>query len=316
MEGTGMSIVVRELTRYYGTHCAVDAVNFELAAPGMVGLIGPNGAGKSTLLRMIATFLPPTSGSVTVAGSDSVLDPLGVQRKIGYLPEQPPGHHEARIEEYLSFRAQLKGIARRDRKREIARCLDACQLQAVRRRLIGRLSQGYRRRVGLADALLGQPPVLLLDEPTIGLDPLQVRATRQLLMGLAHERVVLLSTHLLSEAEGLCSRVLTLIHGRLVSDLNTAELNSGSGFEIEIAGPRTQCEQMLSSLPQVTSVKLLATFGDWHSFVVMGQDVTAREMAARQCLDHGWRLRELRSLRGTLEDHFVRISVRGRGEAA
>src|SRR5580765_4401235 len=212
-----MSIVTRELTKCYGAVSAVDAVSFEIGGPGLVGLIGPNGAGKSTILRMISTFLPPTAGIVSVAGCDSVLDPLGVQRNIGYLPENPPGQHEARIEEYLTFRAQLKGITRRDRRREVDRCLDVCQLRAVRRRLIGRLSLGFRRRVGLADALLARPRVLLLDEPTIGLDPLQIRETRELLLEMATGCTVLLSTHLLAEAEALCERVLVLMHGRLVS---------------------------------------------------------------------------------------------------
>ena len=311
-----MSIVVRELTKSYGAFRAVDGVGFEIGGPGLVGLIGPNGAGKSTILRIISTFLSPSSGRVVVAGCDSVLDPQGVQRNIGYLPEHPPGQNEARVEEYLSFRAQLKGISRSDRRREVDRCIDACQLRPVRRRLIGRLSLGFRRRVGLADALITNPRVLLLDEPTIGLDPLQIRETRKLLADLAHECVVLLSTHLLAEAEGLCSRILVLIRGRLVSDLNTAELRSGSGFEIELSGPRTECEQMLAALPQVTSVILLATNAGWHSFMVAGLNVRARELAAQQCLERGWGLRELHSMRGTLEDHFVRLALRGHREAA
>jgi ABC-2 type transport system ATP-binding protein len=311
-----MSIVVRELTKNYRALRAVDRVNFEINGPGLVGLIGPNGAGKSTVLRMISTFLPPTSGIVVVAGCDTVLDPLGVQRNIGYLPENPPGQHEARVEEYLSFRAQLKGISRRDRGRQIDRCLEACQLRAIRGRLIGRLSLGFRRRVGLADALLARPRVLLLDEPTIGLDPLQVRNTRKLLAELAHECVVLLSTHLLAEAEGLCERILVLIRGRLVSDLKTVELRSGSGFEIELSGPRAECAQMLASLPEVTSVIPLSTSGEWHSFSVAGNGIHAREMAAQQSFERGWRVRELRSLQGTLEDHLVRLAVRSHQEAA
>jgi ABC-2 type transport system ATP-binding protein len=191
-----------------------------------------------------------------------------------------------------------------------------CHLRAVRRRLIGRLSLGFRRRVGLADALLARPRVLLLDEPTIGLDPLQIRETRKLLVDLAHDYVVLLSTHLLAEAEELCERILVLIRGRLVSDLNTSELQLGSSFEIELLGPRSESEQMLSSLPQVTSVTWQATNEDWHSFVVAGQSHRARELAAQQCLQRGWGLRELRLLRGTLEEHFVRLAVRGNREAA
>ncbi|MBI3862763.1 MAG: ATP-binding cassette domain-containing protein [Planctomycetia bacterium] len=311
-----MSIVVRELTKTYGALRAVDGVSFDIGSSGLVGLIGPNGAGKSTILRIVSTFLSPTSGRVIVAGRDAAVDPQGVQRNIGYLPENPPGQHEARIEEYLAFRARLKGVDRRDRRNEVDRCLELCQLRPVRRRLIGRLSLGFRRRVGLADALLCAPRVLLLDEPTIGLDPLQIRETRKLLADLAHECVVLLSTHLLAEAEGLCGRILVLLRGRLAADLNIAELRSGSGFEIELCGPRTECERMLASLPQVTSVILLATQGGWHSFMVAAHSARARELAAHQCQERGWGLRELRSTRGTLEDHFVRLAMRGTQEAA
>src|SRR5206468_2944814 len=150
-EGTGMSIVVRELRKNFGPIRAVDNVSFEISSGGIVGLIGPNGAGKSTILRILSTFLPPTSGQVVVGGFDSGREPESVRQSIGYLPEHPPSHSEARIDEYLAFRAALKGVARRDRGSEVDRCLAACQLTTVRRRLISRLSQGFRRRVGLAD---------------------------------------------------------------------------------------------------------------------------------------------------------------------
>ena len=316
-----MSIVVRELCKSFGTLRAVDGVSFEIDTAqhgkgGIVGLIGPNGAGKSTILRMLATFLQPTSGCVIVAGCDAVTEPQGVRRQIGYLPENPPGHAEARIQEYLEFRARLKGISRSERRKEIDRCLEACQLTAVRRRLIGRLSQGFKRRVGLADALLARPRVLLLDEPTIGLDPLQVRHTRDLLGGLANECTIVLSTHLLAEAEVLCQRVLVLLQGRLVSDVSVSELHSSASFEIELAGPRSECQQMLADLPSVTAVELMSTTGEWLTFAVMGGDEQSRELAAQRCLEHGWGLRELRRVAGTLEDHFVRMAVRGRREAA
>jgi ABC-2 type transport system ATP-binding protein len=316
-----MSIVVRDLCKCYGALRAVQGVSFEIGSEsagggGIVGLIGPNGAGKSTILRILSTFLQPTSGCVIVAGCDAAIDPLGVRWQIGYLPENLPGHAEARVQEYLEFRARLKGISRRDRRREIDRCLEACQLTAARRRLIGRLSQGFRRRVGLADALLARPRVLLLDEPTIGLDPLQVRETRALLAGLAGDCTILLSTHLLAEAEGLCRRVLMLMHGRLVSDVTMASLQAGTRFEIELTGPESECQEMLAKLPLVTAVELLSTASAWHIFAVTGGDEETRELAAQQCLLRGWRLRELREVAGTLEDHFVRLAMRSRREAA
>jgi ABC-2 type transport system ATP-binding protein len=222
-----VSIVVRELCKNFGALRAVFNVNVDIPAGTIVGLIGPNGAGKSTILRVLSTFLRATSGDVAVAGIDARLDPAGVRQVIGYLPENPPAYNDVRVDEYLAFRARLKGIARDKRHGEIDRCLEACELTAVRRRIIGRLSQGFRRRVGLADALLARPRVLILDEPTIGLDPLQIRHTRELLSDLAHESTILVSTHLLAEAQELCQRVLVLMNGQLVSDVQIHGL-SGS----------------------------------------------------------------------------------------
>jgi len=311
-----MSIVVRELCKCFGPVRAVDNVSFQIPFGGIVGLVGPNGAGKSTILRILSTFLQPTSGDVEVAGFDSRANPESVRQAIGYLPETPPNHSEARIEEYLSFRARLKGVAPRVRRTEVDRCLEACQLTTVRRRLIGRLSQGFRRRVGLADALLGRPRVLILDEPTIGLDPLQVRHTRELLNELADDCTILLSTHLLAEAEGLCRRVLVLMQGRLVSDVFMDDLRAGTGFEIELDGPQAACEQMLKNLPRVTSIEHVNSSGSWNTYAVAGSEPQLREQAARECLRRGWNLRELRGTSRTLEDHFVRLAVRARRESA
>jgi gliding motility-associated transport system ATP-binding protein len=311
-----MSIVVRNLCKSFGTLRALEGVTFETASRGIIGLIGPNGAGKSTILRILATYLRPTSGAVTVAGIHSGSDPNGVRRQIGYLPDTPPGQNDSRVDEYLAFRAQLKGIPRCHRQSEIDRCLVACQLVPVRRRLIGRLSHGFRRRVGLADALLGRPPVLLFDEPTIGLDPLQIRETRELLAGLSRDCVVLLSTHLLAEAEGLCDRVLVLLRGRLVSDMPITDLKSTTRFGIEIVGPRSACHEMLAGLPQVTSVKFVAGTDESNVFDVIGTDERSRELAAAECARRGWGLRELRHTAETLEDHFVRFAGPRRPEAA
>jgi ABC-2 type transport system ATP-binding protein len=311
-----MSIVVSDLCKSFGPIRAVDNVSFDLPSGGIVGLIGPNGAGKSTILRILSTFLQPTSGHVAVSGFDCALQPEAVRQAIGYLPENSPSHSEARLEEYLAFRAALKGVARRDRKKEIDRCLEACQLKRVRRRLIARLSQGFRRRVGLADALLGRPRVLILDEPTIGLDPLQVRHTRELLSELAQHCTILLSTHLLGEAEGLCQRVLVLLQGRLASDVRMEDLRTGTGFEIEVDAPPVDCEQMLKSLPRVTSIARIDSNGPWSTFAVAGTEPRLREQAARECLRRGWNLRELRGTSQTLEDHFVRVAVRARRESA
>jgi ABC-2 type transport system ATP-binding protein len=222
-----MSLVsVRDLTKRFGATDAVRQVSFEITQPGIVGLIGPNGAGKTTLLRMLATYYSPTAGQILIRGMDAACESRRVRESIGYLSENPAGYLEARVEEYLRFRAGLKGLARRDQSREIDRCLGLCDLQSVRRRLIGRLSLGYRRRVGLADALLNRPAILLLDEPTIGLDPLQICRTRQLLQEVGQQSVVLLSTHLLSEAQESCDRVLMFQAGKLIADLDRNQFQS------------------------------------------------------------------------------------------
>lgn len=311
-----MSIAVHGLRKSYGPVRAVGDVSFEVPAAGIVGLIGPNGAGKSTILRILSTFIRPSAGHAEVAGFDCLLQPERARQSLGYLPESLPANNEARIEEYLWFRAALKGVARRERRAEVNRCLAACELVAVRRRLIGKLSQGYRRRVGLADALLGRPPVLILDEPTIGLDPLQVRHVRELLIGLSEECTILLSTHLLAEAEGLCQRVLVLIQGQLVSDITISDLKQRAGFEIELRGPGLECEALLRSLPGVNEVQLVATTGEWHTFAVAAGPAALREETAAECVRRGFGLRGLRSTAGTLEDHFVKLSAPLPREAA
>lgn len=225
-----MSIIVRNLVCAFGKLRAVDGVSFEIDSGGVVGLIGPNGAGKTTLLRVLTTYLESTGGTAFVGGFDCRFEPREVRRRIGYLPETAPSSPHARISEYLRFRAALKGISRKRRAVEIARVLEFCELQDAKHRLIGRLSSGFRRRVAIADTLLGDPPVLILDEPTIGLDPLQVVRFRETLRELAEQRTILLSTHILAEAEAVCSRVLMLNGGRLAGDVN---LDDSAGRSLE-----------------------------------------------------------------------------------
>ena len=226
------SIVVQRLTKRFGSRCAIQDVSFEINHPGLIGLIGPNGAGKSTILRMLTTYLRPTSGEIRVAGFDACNQALQIREQIGYLPENPAGWFEARVEEFLRYRAQLKGVSRPNLAAEVDRCLQASQLSDVRRRFIGRLSLGFRRRVGLADALIGNPSVYLLDEPTIGLDPLQIRETRRILTEISRKAVVVVSTHLLGEAQEMCDRVLMLNSGRLVADIRRDEL-AAAGRSLE-----------------------------------------------------------------------------------
>ncbi len=211
-------IAVENLTKYYGDYPAVRGVSFAVEKGKVVGFLGPNGAGKSTTLRVLAGFLTPTSGRAAVAGHDVFRDPVRVRRSIGYMPENSPLYPELRVEEYLRFRAGLKGLGRAERRKRIGYVLDRCWLSDVRRQLIGTLSKGYKQRVGLADALLADPPVLILDEPTAGLDPTQIRETRKLIRELGAQHTMLLSTHILSEVEMACDSVIVINRGQVVED--------------------------------------------------------------------------------------------------
>ncbi len=209
-------IVVDHLVKYYGEYPAVRDVSFEVPKGRVVGFLGPNGAGKSTTMRILAGFLTATSGKASIAGYDVFTDPIRARRQIGYMPESCPLYPEMRVVEYLKFRASLKGLGWFSRGKRIDYVLERCWLKDVRRQLIGTLSKGYRQRVGLADALLADPPVLILDEPTAGLDPTQIRETRKLIRELGREHTMLLSTHILSEVEMACDTVIVIYQGRVV----------------------------------------------------------------------------------------------------
>jgi ABC-2 type transport system ATP-binding protein len=213
---------------------ALDVVSFDIGRGEIVGLLGPNGAGKTTLMRLLTGFLAPTRGAVVIAGCPMADDPRGARRAIGYLPEAVPLPPEMRVTEYLAFRAALKGIARPARAGAIDEVIERAQLGERRSQIIGTLSRGARQRVGLADALLGHPPILILDEPTVGLDPNQIRETRALIRDLGRERTVLLSTHVLSEVEALATRVIILHRGRVVAALSQLELQTATDSLEEI----------------------------------------------------------------------------------
>lgn len=217
-------IVVDNLTKYYGEYPAVRGVSFEVPKGRVVGFLGPNGAGKSTTMRVLAGYLTATSGRASIAGFDVFSDPIRARRQIGYMPENCPLYPEMRVVEYLRFRAGLKGLGRFSRGRRIDYVLEKCWLKDVRRQLIGTLSKGYRQRVGLADALLADPPVLILDEPTAGLDPTQIRETRKLIRELGREHTMLLSTHILSEVEMACDTVIVIYQGRVVEHGSLTEV--------------------------------------------------------------------------------------------
>jgi gliding motility-associated transport system ATP-binding protein len=219
-------IHVEQLSKYYGDYPAVRDVSFDVAKGQIVGFLGPNGAGKSTTMRILAGYITATSGKATIDGKDVFWDPIESRRRIGYLPESCPLYNEMRVDEYLRFRGGLKGIGGSYRRTRIDYVVDRCWLKDVRRQLIGTLSKGFRQRVGLADALLANPPVLIMDEPTVGLDPAQIRETRRLIRELGNEHTILLSTHILPEVEMTCDSVI-IIHQGTVAVKGTIDMVRG-----------------------------------------------------------------------------------------
>ena len=226
-------IEVEHLTKRFGKIVAVDDVSFSVDKGEVVGFLGPNGAGKTTVMRILTAFSPATSGKVRVAGFDPFWESMQVRQRVGYLPENVPLYREMRVSEYLFHRARLKGVAACERKLRIGEVLDRCGINEVAHRVIGQLSKGYRQRVGLADALVNDPPILILDEPTVGLDPNQVRLVREMIRDLGERRTVLLSTHILSEVEMICPRVLIISGARIVADDTTENLKSRHGPTLE-----------------------------------------------------------------------------------
>lgn len=308
-----MMIKVENLTRRFGRTVAVDDISFSIQTGEVVGFLGPNGAGKTTTMRMLSCFLPPTRGSITIAGLDIVRDSLEVRRITGYMPESAPLYQEMRVHDYLRFRAKIKGLGGMRRRDRVNDVIESCGLANVSRSIIGRLSKGYKQRIGLADSLINDPKLLLLDEPTIGLDPNQIRHTRALIKSLAQRHTVLLSTHILSEVESLCSRVLIMNKGRIVASDTPAHLvglmRGDACFQIELRGP---LEDILARCRAIKGVRNVSasTDGEWNTVVIeceKGCDVRA-EIAAMTSTN-SWPLRELRSLPGrNLEDVFVEMT--------
>ncbi|HUB25126.1 MAG TPA: ATP-binding cassette domain-containing protein [Tepidisphaeraceae bacterium] len=309
-------ISVRELTKAYGTVLAVDKVSFDVPKGQIVGFLGPNGAGKSTTLRMLTCYLSPTSGTATINGFNIFHDSDMVRENLGYLPENVPLYLEMRVEEYLEFRGRLRKMPRAERLKRIDYVVERCWLKNVRKRLIGHLSKGYRQRVGLADTLLHNPAVLILDEPTVGLDPTQIRETRKLVKDLGGQHTLMLSTHILPEVEAVCDRAIIIAGGRIVAQGTPDELRAsrrlGSRVLIECRGPEKEVEMALQRVSGVSRVEVLNGHGDSNYTVCAlrpkeGCDV--REEAARTVIQRGWPLRDLRLEHATLEEFFVQVTA-------
>jgi ABC-2 type transport system ATP-binding protein len=311
-------IEVRHLTKRYGDRVAVRDLSFDVARGEVVGFLGPNGAGKSTTLRMLTGFLEPSEGDIKVDGIDARRQPTEVKRRIGYMPEAVPLYLEMRVSEYLRYRAELKGVARRDITKNVDRALELASVADVKQRIIGQLSKGYRQRVGIADALVADPPLLILDEPTAGLDPNQIRQVRELVRELSREKTVLLSTHILPEVEAICGRVLILDRGRLVSSGRPEDLRTaGEGVAALTLEARADGERLVALLAGVEAVR------GTPSLTPVGHDGVVRvrvetnaseldrvaERVFRTVADAGIDLRELRRADRSLEDVFARLTT-------
>jgi ABC-2 type transport system ATP-binding protein len=308
-------IQVSHLSKRFGKTRAIDDISFEVARGEIVGFLGANGAGKTTTMRILAGFLAASEGRVRVGGLDVRRDSLEVRRLIGYLPENAPLYPEMRVREYLDFRARIKGLYGRRRRERIGAVLSDCNIEDVHREIIGRLSKGYRQRVALADCLLHEPHLFLLDEPALGLDPGQIRRVRQLIKGLAPHHTVLLCTHILAEVEVMCDRVLILREGRIIAS-DTPErlrgvLKGGAHFRAEIRGPAEAVRAALGAIPSVTAVRG-DDGGEWTGFRIETEDgADVRPAIYEAVARNGWSLRELRAERSSLEDVFVAMTGGG-----
>jgi len=314
-------IEVERLTKHYGPVTAIRDVSFSVAPGQIVGFLGPNGAGKSTTMRILSCFMPASSGSARVAGYDVFRESLEVRRRIGYLPENVPLYTEMRVGPYLEFVAEVKGVSRSDRRRRVADVMDRCRVADVQNRLIGTLSKGYRQRVGLAQAIVSDPEVLILDEPTIGLDPRQITEIRSLIKSLAGQHTVILSTHILPEVSMVCSGVIIINKGAVVAqgpiDSLVDQFFPTARVEVEIVGPPPAVRDRIRGISGVLSVEDQMVANGAARYVVeaaRGRDVRAEifKLAAQQ----QWDLLELRRVGMTLEEVFIRIVAGEEGGAA
>jgi ABC-2 type transport system ATP-binding protein len=313
-------IKVENLTKRYAMMTAVNNISFEVAEREVLGFLGPNGAGKSTTLRILTGYLSATSGQVKVAGHDVFSHPEAVKKIMGYLPENVPLYGELRVREYLKYRAELKKVPASKRARAVGEAIERCRIGDVQNRIIGQLSKGYRQRVGLADALVGDPQILILDEPTIGLDPNQIRQVRDLIEELGRERTVILSSHILPEVEAVCSRVQIMHKGRLIGQGKPDELrqkitDGGVTVTAEFKGALATNSESLESIEGVRSVSLLE---DKEAGTTRATFQTARGQATREAVfelavKNGDKLIGLAEESASLEDIFVEITMREEG---
>ncbi len=306
-------IEVSDLIKRYAGRTAVSGISFTVQKGEIAGLLGPNGAGKSTTMRILSCYMPATSGTARVAGLDVFKESHEVRRRIGYMPENNPLHYDMRVREYLKFRARLKGLSRKRSRQRVDLVMQQCGLTEVGRRIVGQLSKGFRQRVGLADALVHEPELIILDEPTIGLDPNQIRSVRQLIKSLANDHTVLISTHILSEAELTCNRIVIMREGKILAADTRENLHqkmSGSNHVVaEIAAPPPALEECWAQMPQIEHFNVSPADGEYSRCELTPKNGTdLRPLIFSIARDRGWSLRELTRHRRTLEDIYVQIT--------
>lgn len=313
-------IEVSELSKQYGDVTAVDNLTFKAETGQIMGFLGPNGAGKTTTMRILTCYLPPSSGTATIDGFDIAEASLEVRRRIGYLPELPPLYLDMTVESYLLFVAKIKGVASAQLKSRIDDTMEKTGVAHVARTVIGHLSKGYKQRVGLAQALVHNPSVLILDEPTVGLDPKQIIEIRETIKSLRGEHTIILSTHILPEVAMTCDKVVIISKGRIVGEGSpeslTEQLREGGVLRAQVAGPREAVEGLLTGIEGVVDVQYEDAGQDLGAYLVTtvaGQDV--RDPLAKAIVDGGYGLRELRSMDMSLEDVFLRLTNEERVEA-
>jgi len=307
-------IQVRNLTKWYGSIRAIHNVSFHIEKGEIVGFLGPNGAGKSTTLRILTCFMPASGGQATIGGRDVFSDSLQVRQRIGYLPESAPLYHDMRVYEYLNFSAKIRGIGRAERPGAIGRAAERCWLDDVIRRPIGQLSKGYRQRVALAQAMLHEPDVLILDEPTIGLDPAQIRETRTLIKELGRKHTMLLSSHILPEVEATCDRTIIIAGGEIVASGSPQQLKDrvtvGSRLIAEVRGPKDEVPRAIKTLEGVAEVESELVDG-WNRLrISTNRNRDVREPLYKLVRQRDWSLREMRLETASLEEFFVQITAR------
>ena len=308
-------IEVKGLTKYYGPLAAIEDVSFEVGRGEIIGFLGPNGAGKTTTMRILTGFSPPTSGKAIVAGFDISADPIKVKQRVGYMPESVPLYSEMVVQGFLRYVAEVKGVPSRERASEVGRVMERCGLTHMSRRIVGNLSKGYRQRVGLAQALVGSPPVLILDEPTVGLDPKQIVEIRQMIKELAEEHTVLLSTHILPEVAMVCQRVVIINRGHIVAKDTMSNLAASeeATIEVDAKGDTERILRALRAVEGVTEVKSLAA----ERYAVEAKRRDGLSYAISQALiDGGFGIGKLEERRRSLEDVFIEAISADSGDAA